>query len=77
MLSFDIWVLPRRFSVKNSKFFSSSLLPFGSEHCFEKKKCIRKIYNIKYIKKYIFSSKINNKYIIMQYKGNARNVYIT
>ena len=32
MLSFDIWTLLRRFSVRNSKFFGSLLLFFGSEH---------------------------------------------
>ena len=30
---FDIWTLVRCFSVRNSKFFSSSLSFFGSEHC--------------------------------------------
>ena len=32
MFSFDIWTLLRRCSVRNSKFFGSSLLFLGSEH---------------------------------------------
>ena len=33
MFSFDIWTLLRRLSVRNSKFFGTSLLFFGSKHC--------------------------------------------
>ena len=33
MFSFDIWTLLGHISVRNSKFFGSSLLYFGSEHC--------------------------------------------
>ena len=67
MMSFDIWKIIRCFSGKNSKFFGSSLLFFGSEHCFAKK-CG---------KKFSFFSKINNEFIIMKYWGNAGNRFLS
>ena len=33
MFTLHIWTFLRRFLVRNSKFFGSSLLCFGSEHC--------------------------------------------
>ena len=67
MMSRDIWKIIKCFSGRNSKFFGSSLLLFGSEHCFAKK-CV---------KKFSFFSEINNEFIIMKYWGNAWNRFLS
>ena len=66
MFLFDIWTLVKRFWVRNSKFFESSLLFFGSEHCSTKQ----------VIKRFSFFSEINNAFVIMKYRRNARNLFI-
>ena len=65
-MSFDTWTLLGRFSVITN-FLVSLLLFFGGEHYSAK--------NV--LKKFNFFSKISNEFIIIKYRGYARNLFIT
>ena len=64
MFTLHIWTFLRRFLVRNSKFFGSSLLCFGSEHC-----------SAKNVLKVSFFSKINNTCIFMKCRRNPQNLF--
>ena len=67
--SFDIWTLLRRFSVRNSTVFGSSLLFFGSEQCSAKNVLKSLAFSLKSITNFLLSNTGGMHRIFLSFKN--------